>query len=276
MKRFLWILLIGILSLSSLQAQEMRVISFNIHTNSNPKADGENAWQFRRKTVVNMIKKEQPVILALQEAQFDQLSYLDRIFREQYRRIGIGCDNGLTRGHFSAIYYDFSKLELVFQRSRWLSDNPTRVSKGWDAGDFRILTIAKFRVRATGKEFYYFNTQLDNTGKEARKQSILLIQSYIKALVERDVPVIFGGDMNETINSSIFDPLIEINMLSARENAILTDNKKSFNGFGEKKAANFDHIFFRGIDIKEFHTLTRRYGVQYISNHYPLQIIFDL
>lgn len=278
MKKTLLIILLltGMLSLSVLQAQELKVISFNIRNSGASKEDGKNAWMYRANAVIKMIEKEQPVAIGMQEALLDQLSTIDQRFRKKYRRVGIGRDNGLTRGEFMAIYYDFTRLELLAQRTRWLSDTPTRVSRGWDAACIRTVTIAKFRVRETGKEFYYFNTHLDHVGSEARKQSILLIRDFIEANGDKNTPVILGGDMNVTISSDIFDPLYDIGMTSARENAPLTDNRISFNGFGKQLPTIIDHFFTRNITVFQFKTITFGYGVRYLSDHYPIEIIFSL
>ena len=135
------------------------------------------------------------------------------------------------------------------------------------------MTIAKFRVRETGKEFYYFNTHLDHVGSEARKQSILLIRDFIEANGDKNTPVILGGDMNVTISSDIFDPLYDIGMTSARENAPLTDNRISF---GKQLPTIIDHFFTRNITVFQFKTITFGYGVRYLSDHYPIEIIFSL
>lgn len=270
------LILIGFAPLSPLQAQEIRAISFNIHDNSDAQSEGEFAWSKRRQAVVRMITTEQPDVMAFQEARLDQLSYIDRIFRDNYRRVGFASDNGLTRGLYNAIYYDHTKLELVAHRTRWLSNTPQRVSKGWDAENLRIFTMAKFRVRATGKEFYYVNTQLDDKGLSARKNSIVLIKGYIDLFVDNSLPVIVSGDMNVESNSEIFKPLLEAGLSYARNTAQITDNKASFNGFGISDPRNIDHIFTRNIVIKKFITLTRKYGVRYLSDHYPIEIIFDL
>ena len=278
MKKTLLIILIfiGASSAAPLQAQEIKALSINIHANSDTPSDSDNAWTKRRKAFARMITTEHPDVIAVQEALLDQLSYIDRIFRNEYRRVGFASDNGLARGFYTAILYDYSKLELVSHRTRWLSNTPQRVSKGWDAEGLRIFTMAKFRVKATGKEFYYINTQLDDKGTSARKNSIILIKGYIDLFVEKGVPVIVGGDMNVEANSDIFTPLLEAGLSHARTSAQITNNKESFNGFGISKPCTIDHIFTRDIVVKKFITLTRKYGVRFISDHYPIGIVFDL
>ena len=66
MRKFLLliILLIGTPPSSWLQAQQVKVVSFNVHNNSNPRNDGNNTWNQRAKAVIEMNKHgEKPVSL---------------------------------------------------------------------------------------------------------------------------------------------------------------------------------------------------------------------
>ena len=260
----------------NLQAQEVKAISFNIRNSDAAREDGIYAWPYRTKAVVAMIRKERPDVMGLQEALLDQLSKIDREFMRQYRRVGIGRDNGLTRGEHMAIYYNTDKVELVSARTRWLSTSPRRVSIGWDAACLRTVTIAKFRMKDSGKQFYYFNTHLDHVGSTARSKSIELITKLIIHYSQDGTPVILGGDMNVDLTSPIFEPLYQIGMITARKTASKSDDKISYNAFGKEPGKQIDQFFVRGVKTKRFRTLDRDYGIKYISDHYPIEIVFDL
>ena len=76
--------------------KDIKFMSFNIR-NSSPwtiNEDGENAWGNRREAVANMILKEKPDALGLQEALPDQTDYLDSVLAGEYVRIGVGRDDG--------------------------------------------------------------------------------------------------------------------------------------------------------------------------------------
>ncbi len=262
--------------LEGIKAQEMKVISFNIRYNGAAKEDGIYAWPNRVKSVLKMIETEHPVAMGLQEALLDQLSSIDRKFVSRYRRVGVGRDNGLTRGEHTAIYYDYNKLELLSYKTRWLSEHPLRVSKGWDAACMRTVTIAKFKVKSTGKVFYYFNTHLDHVGKVARRESIKLIANLIKNETEPNAAVILGGDMNSEIDFPLFEPLTEQGMEVAREIATRTDYKNSYNAYGKTNGAMIDHFLVKNLMVKKLETLTKNYGIKYISDHYPVMMIINL
>lgn len=271
------LLLMGMTLVPSLEAQQIKVISLNIHSNSTPEKDGNNAWSLRKKAVIKMIESESPDIIGVQEALLDQLVDIDRTFRNKYRRIGVSRDNGITRGEHAAIFYDKTKLELASSgKTRWLSPWPQRVSKGWDAKGPRIVTIAHFRVKKTGREFYYFNTHLEKQGTVAHRESIKTIAKLIKEIVPSNMPVIIGGDMNSPINIDEFLPLYDMNFESARDIAPRTDYRNTYNAFGDETGAMNDHFLVKNIYVLRFRTLIKKFGVPYISDHYPIMIMLDL
>jgi len=273
-KILLFVLLCGLCWGS--QAQDLKIISFNIRYNSWENIDGENGWPNRKGAVAKMILEERPAAIGLQEALIDQLQYLDTVLT-CYRRIGVGRDDGKEAGEFMAIYYDTTRLELLAHRTRWLSETPDVPSKGWDAACYRTVTIACFRDRQSGKEFQYLNTHLDHVGKTARAEGVKLIVNSLKeSSIFDNVPVIVGGDMNSTIEDKIFQSFYEANLKPARE---LTKNSSyvdTYNAYGKEKSALIDHFFVRDVKVKQFRTLDGNYGVPYISDHYPIAVVIEL
>ena len=262
--------------LPSLEAQQVKVISINIRNNKTPKEDGENAWYKRSEAILNMIEKESPDLFGVQEALLDQLSAIDRSFYRKYRRIGAGADNGLTRGEHNAIYYDKTKYKVISNKTRWLSTTPQRVSLGWDASTHLTVTILKLQDITTGKEICYFNTQLYRYGSLSHTESIKLIAKLIQEETSPDTPVIFGGSMDSNLDNNDYQPLWDIDMVSARDNAERTDYRNTFNAFGKTKGSMIDHFLVRNIKVERFKTLNKNYGAKYISDHYPISIIFNL
>ena len=259
-----------------MQAQDLKIISLNIRYNSWNNIDGENGWPNRKAAVAKMILEEQPAAIGLQEALIDQLQYLDSALTH-YRRIGVGRDDGKEAGEFMAIYYDTTRLELLSYRTRWLSETPDVPTKGWDAACYRTVTIARFRDRQSGKEFQYLNTHLDHVGKTARAEGVKLIVNSLKeSLIADNVPVIVGGDMNSTIEDKIFQSFYDVNLKPARELTKKTSHVDTYNAYGKEKSALIDHFFVRNMKVKQFRTLDGNYGVPYISDHYPIEVVIGL
>ena len=261
-------------------ADDLKIISFNIRYNSWDNIDGDNGWHNRKAAVVNMINEEHPAAIGLQEALIDQLQYLDSCL-PGYRRIGVGRDDGKEAGEFMAIYYDTTRLTADMPSTLWLSETPWVASKGWDAACYRTVTCVFFTDKRSGHSFSYFNTHLDHVGKVARAESA----KYIAELVNESegFPVILGGDMNSTIDDTIFRAFYKVGMKPARELTDSTSNAITYNAFGGlDKSGNgtdskvIDHFFVRDLNVVKFRTLDGDYGVPYISDHYPIEIIIRL
>ena len=50
----------------------------------------------------------------------------------------------------------------------------------------------------------------------------------------------------------------------------------TYNAFGKGQGSPIDHFFVRNIEVKEFRILDGDYGVPYISDHYPIEIVIEL
>ena len=139
------------------------------------------------------------------------------------------------------------------------------------------MTWVELRDKASGKEFFYFNTHLDHRGKVAREESIKLIVSEIQRIAGQKTPAVLGGDFNTPVDSPIFKPLTK-HMKSVRDKAPETDRKGTFNGFGSAPdTIVIDHLYYRGkLKCLTFATLDGNYGAPFISDHYPIAMTFTL
>lgn len=275
MKQFYRLLFVAALVVlaQGAEAQELKVISFNIRYNSWNNIDGENGWPNRKAAVVRMINEEKPAAIGLQEALIDQLRYLDSCL-PAYRRVGVGRDDGKEAGEFMAIYYDTTRLVAHIVGTSWLSETPLEPSKGWDAACYRTVTSVFFTDKISGQSFYYYNTHLDHMGPVARAESA----KYLAKLTDEseDIPVILGGDMNSTIDDTIFNAFYKVGLKAAREMTRNTSHKDTYTGFGKDSPSLIDHFFVREVKVERFRTLDGDYGVPYISDHYPIEMIIRL
>lgn len=261
-------------SFAEKSSDELTFMSFNIRNSSAWKQDGDNDWAHRREAVVKMIRKEKPDALGMQEMLPDQLAYLDSALAKEYGRIGVGRDDGISKGENMCIYYRKERLDLMDWHTRWLSSTPDSVSFGWDAACRRTATIARFRDLNTGKELVYINTHLDHVGQVARASSTQLLALWADEY-GKNMPVIIGGDMNSGLEDTIFSNLYHNGLTEARDLLNLTDTCITYNAYGKGKPSQIDHFFVRNVDVKEFRTLNGDYGVPYISDHYPVIIKFN-
>lgn len=252
----------------------LKLISFNMRTAWG--RDGDNSWMNRRSATVEMLRRESPDVMGVQEAMQEQLSYLDTEC-PQYARVGEDRDGGAEGGETVAVFYLRDRFDLIDSGTFWLSETPDRVSRGWDAACNRTVTWVGLRDRMSGRTFFYFNTHLDHQGKQAREESVKLIVSKIREIAGPRASVILGGDLNAPGDSPAFRPLVQW-MKPVRDKAAVSDSKGTFNGFGTAPdTIILDHLFFRGrIRCLRFATLDGNYGAPYISDHYPIEMVFTL
>jgi endonuclease/exonuclease/phosphatase family metal-dependent hydrolase len=188
-------------------ADAVRAMTFNIRYGT--AADEEHAWPLRRHLTFRAIREFSPTVLGVQEALRFQL---DEIARELpgYSEIGVGRDDGVEAGEYSAILYDRQRLELLDHGTFWLSDTPdVPGSMTWGNRITRLATWARFRDRAAyGSTFYVFNTHWDHESQPSRERSAALILERIRARAHPDDPVLLMGDFNAGEDNPAFQALV--------------------------------------------------------------------
>ena len=145
-----------------------------------------------------------------------------------------------------------------------------------DAACYRTTTWVKLRDKESGKEFYFFNTHLDHKGRVAQAESVKLIVEKIKEIAGEEATVILGGDFNVAPEDEVLAPLGSF-MQEARTTAAAADDKGTFNGWGRRKAKSvIDHVFYRGTaECHSYSILDGDYGAPYISDQYPVEVVFS-
>jgi endonuclease/exonuclease/phosphatase family metal-dependent hydrolase len=264
------------LSSVMLSAQQLNVMTFNIRLNT--KADSLNAWPCRKDKVASQVLFHRTDILGVQEALHDQMTDLQQLL-PSYKYTGVGRDDGKTNGEYSAIFYDSTRLKLLSSSTFWLSLTPgVPGSKSWDAAITRIVTWAKFSELKSRKTFFVFNTHFDHMGKEARKQSALLLKQKVKEIAG-SMATIITGDFNSK-------PADEPIVLLTDDNDELrfTDSKGvsktphygptgTFNGFKSKETDEYpiDYIFLKGKwKVLQHATISQTWEGRFSSDHFPV------
>jgi endonuclease/exonuclease/phosphatase family metal-dependent hydrolase len=107
----------------------------------------------------------------------------------QYAWYGAGRDDGKQAGEYSAVFYNKDRFTLLDKGTFWLSPEPDKPTKGWDAAIVRVCSWVKLRDKHTKQDFFMFNTHFDHKGVQAREQSAALIVQKIKDL-RANIPVI--------------------------------------------------------------------------------------
>ena len=66
----------------------------------------DNRWVDRKQNVVQLLNHYEASFIGLQESLLGQVQYVDRYLKD-YEYIGVGRDDGRTRGEYSPIFLRF-------------------------------------------------------------------------------------------------------------------------------------------------------------------------
>ncbi len=262
------------MAFSGVAQMELEVMSYNIRFAN--ETDGENSWSKRKDHITNQLKFYKPDIFGVQEAVLEQLEHF-KINLDGYRYLGVGRDDGKTKGEFSAIFYDSDQFDVLEEDTFWLSETSGVPSKGWDAAYPRVCTYGKFEEKNSGKKFWILNTHFDHVGEQARKESVKLIWEKIGKLNEKDLPVIFMGDLNLEPDTESIQFLSE-KMSDSRKVSqnVVFGPEGTFNGYNFKEPVTrrIDYIFTdkEHIEVLKYAVLSDSKNLKYPSDHLPVLV----
>jgi endonuclease/exonuclease/phosphatase family metal-dependent hydrolase len=199
------VVLLGTLGLAAAAAQTsqtpapapsrdpLTVMSFNIRYGT--ANDGENRWALRREFMFDVMRQANADLVGLQEALDGQIQELLTAL-PQYGVVGVGRDDGRTRGEYAAILYRRDRFRVSDAGTFWFSDTPEVVaSTSWGNTITRICTWVRF-IDRDGRAFWHYNVHLDHQSQPSRVRSSGLLVERIAARRSLTEPVIVTGDFN--------------------------------------------------------------------------------
>lgn len=173
---------------------KMNIATFNIRMDT--PNDNLDAWKHRKEMVKGLVRFHDFDVFGVQEAFKHQIESILEL--ENYAYVGAGRDDGKDAGEHSAIVYKKDKFDVLDNGDFWFAENPDMPGKGWDATCCnRICSWAKFKDKKAGKVFFVFNSHYDHQGREARKNSSILLLKKIGEIAGNDI-VFCTGDFNAT------------------------------------------------------------------------------
>lgn len=269
---------LALFAVAPLAAQApVRAMTFNIRYGT--ANDGAHAWPNRRAHLLATIKDHAPHLLGLQEALRGQLDEIGAAL-PGYREIGVGRDDGATKGEYAALLVDTTRFAVLGSGTFWFSDTPEVVaSKGWGNNVVRICTWARLVDRATGDTLRWYNVHWDHESQPSREKSaVLLLERIMRDASPRDALLITGD-----FNSDEKNPAYGLVINNARVHLIDTYRAihpkakvvGTFNGFkGDSTQGKIDFVLAgpgwttidAGID-------RRRFGSLWASDHFAVWAI---
>lgn len=256
----------------TLPAQSIKVMSYNIRYDN--AGDGINQWANRKEKVADLIRKNNPDLIGLQEALLNQLKDL-LLLLPDYTSYGVGREDGIEKGEFSAILVRHSRFGVLKDSTFWLSETPGIIgSKGWDAALPRIATLIKLYDRETKKDILYINTHFDHIGMRARTNSATLVNDFLTEFYKTNkMAMIMTGDLNVERHTEAYH-ILTTDML-------MFDSKPENNyettmcGFevNSSKCIAIDYIFHsKETSVKKYSVLQDNDGKYYPSDHLPVLV----
>ncbi len=251
----------------------MKIMSYNIkgafHFD-----DERLEWENRKDYIFQVINRQHPTLLGIQEMQDVQLkdfkeNLTDYEFFGEIRSDEVGSER-------STIGYLKEKMELLESDTFWLSDTPEVMSKteSWKAACYRVVTWGKFKEKSTGKVFTYMNTHFDHTNEYPRYKAAGLVTKF---MASHEGPFLLTGDFNgepyerfyEILTQNLKDlvldsphhvgPMKTCNMLEVGD-PFLCD-----------KVARIDYIFgSKEVKVLQTEICTDSFCEFHPSDHYPV------
>jgi endonuclease/exonuclease/phosphatase family metal-dependent hydrolase len=172
----------------------LNVMTYNIYLESGSLL----RWSDRRNAMVQFIRLNDPDIIGTQETEYSQHTFLQRNLTE-YALYGVGREDGKTNGEHNTILYKKGRFTECCSGTFWLSENPDKPGKGWDARYTRIASYLILTDKISGKQIFVINTHIETHieqyGLIAQRESIPLLMRKISEL-HGDLPVVLTGDFN--------------------------------------------------------------------------------
>ena len=186
------------------KGEEIGVMTFNLRydISSHPLM----ALNVRGPHLMEIIDKYNPDSVGFNEATNNWMVWLRRYMKARgYAYVGVGRDSATdsttatgNSNEYSPIFYKADKYDVLTSDTIWLSKTPEEKSKGWGSGYNRICTYAVLKNKETGETYAHFSTHLDHKDFEAQENSVYIIETYIRAILEEygDIGVVLTGDFN--------------------------------------------------------------------------------
>ena len=252
-------------------------MSFNIRYGT--ANDGENRWALRREFMFDVMRQANADLVGLQEALDGQVQELLTAL-PQYGVVGVGRDDGRTRGEYAAIMYRRDRFRVSDAGTFWFSDTPEVVaSTSWGNTITRICTWVRF-IDRDGRAFWHYNVHLDHQSQPSRERSSGLLVERIAARRSLTEPAIVTGDFN------VGETNPAITRLTAPQNgapALFLDTLRvrypdekevgTFSGFkfGATTGDKIDYVLVPpGTDVLDAAIVRDSRSDRYPSDHFPV------
>lgn len=260
-----------------------KVLSCNIRV-ALPEDEAKGVgWPQRKAICIEVIKKQKPHIICLQEVLKIQAEDLKKAFPKFQL---LGFDGPEMDAHKEG-YHGIAKNPIMFSTERyelinaggyWLSETPLVAgSKSWDTARARHANWVRLKDKTSGKEFRVVNLHLDHVSGKAKIEGAKMVVEE-SAQYQIDFPQLLTGDFNTRFDSEVFKAVRGHGWKESYETVHGAGEAghtgHEFQGVKYDKAATkgrIDYIWYRG-DIKPTAAAVVKdaVGGKYPSDHFFL------
>lgn len=170
------------------------VMTFNLAN-----ADDLEAWDARKGVMLDLLRRNQPLLIGTQEGLKVQMDFLQANL-ENYDFIGVSRQ-GNEEDEYNAIFYDNSLVTVEESDTFWLSETPAEPGSMLPGeGHPRIATWGKFTIEGQATPLYMFNTHVSFNSEAGQRQVDILLE-HIDNIAEPGADVLVTGDFNTPRNT---------------------------------------------------------------------------
>lgn len=255
------------------QKDVINAMTFNVRVDT--ALDVFNRWKQRRNAVMNLIEKNSPDIMALQETLHFQVEDISEAF-PQYTSYSAGRKDGFKKGEACPIFFRTDRFTLLDMGTFWFSNTPNKPgSKSFGNIWPRLCTWAHLTDIETEKSFYVYNLHLACMSQKSRRESVKQLTKHI-AQRKTDEPVVVLGDFNMELNNPAMKYLANNPFQILRDAwQALNPNKKAVGTMhhftGKSTGPRIDHIpLSENAHALEVRTDKSSLNGKYPSDHFPV------
>ncbi len=245
----------------------IRIATYNIQVQSG------SAWNNRKAQLVNLIKTYNFELCGIEEASWEQRSFLASQLSSSHDIVAYGRDTGnddSKAGEMTAILYDNKRFSLLESGRFWFSETPDIPSNGWDETNYKRFCVwAKFKAADQNKEFYIFKSHMP-LAELARKNACSILVQKVSEIVPKDMPAFCLGDFNTTPETDEIAVTIGKSGILKDAYGLVSDHIGPSYTFPSKKT-RIDFIFVKDADVLFYRTID-----SVLSDHLPVVIVAEL
>lgn len=180
-----------------MRMQPFNLMSFNIGGYS-INCENMRDWDSRLTLCNAILLRYNADLIGFQEVQEQNRITLDEQlaqYKSEYGWKTISLDDNIA--FYNPIYWKPQRFEKLDSGCFYLSQEPKKWSKAWDAMHVRGTTWVILRCLLTGAKFLFMNVHLDHYGYQSRIESSKVIVRQAEQLRQQNnLPVIVAGDFN--------------------------------------------------------------------------------